>query len=769
MQTPFFWGQGGQALTPDQVARQRALADALIRSGTDTSPVGHWSAGAARLVDALSGKLKERRADAAETAGMSGADSILSALLGGSGQAARSAGYDVPADTGPKSVGGAASRYIDDISGNSIGKSASGALSALGLGAPPGWDKIRDGIFAGESGGDYNALFGYSNRDGGQFANTRLTDMTVDQALAFADPSGPYGQWVNGKIGRVATPMGAYQVVGSTLRDAKAGLGLRGDERMTPELQDRIGQWIYKTQGTGAWEGYRGAPSGGSGAGGSGGASPALSALLEASGDPWVAQKYGPVLQALIGQQMQQSDPAYQIALQKAQLELEQMRNPAAPRPIEVGGVLLDPVTYQPIFDSRQNGSADPWANYRIVEGKVVGIGANGPEVAADFSGSANPDLTTFKAADGAMYSFDPRTGQTSRLVGGEAPKRETQVVGGRLIDSQTGDVIADFSDPNIQIANGQAVDMKTGKVIGDYRDNPDRMREIERAKAEGQASGSPADKPKPVEVGGVLLDPNTYQPIFDSRKPDGAQSQIGKLEEDLRAGRINQAQYEAGLAKLGGGTNVNVSTGTIPPGYRMIYDANGNPVELLEIPKVGGPDDTAARDAAKVDMAKSSSDTIMSAGVRALDAFNNRLVGGVAGSLAALSPGTESAEVYRQVDVLKANASVENINAMRAASPTGGALGQASDSDIKLLQAKSGALDPASKYFVRDLADYTRSLLRTVHGVGAGDDIFFREWPITVETVKQLDKETLQDMLAARGGVGGLPADVLQAIAERK
>jgi len=120
-------------------------------------------------------------------------------------------------------------------------------------------------------------------------------------------------------------------------------------------------------------------------------------------------------------------------------------------------------------------------------------------------------------------------------------------------------------------------------------------------------------------------------------------------------------------------------------------------------------------------------------------------------------------------VDVLKANASVENINAMRAASPTGGALGQASDSDIKLLQAKSGALDPASKYFVRDLADYTRSLLRTVHGVGAGDDIFFREWPITVETVKQLDKETLQDMLAARGGVGGLPADVLQAIAERK
>ena len=121
-----------------------------------------------------------------------------------------------------------------------------------------GWDQIRNGIFAGESGGDYNALFGYSNRDGGQFSNADLTAMTVDQALSFADPSGPYGQWVKGQIGRVATPMGAYQVVGTTLRAAKDGLGLTGNEVMTPELQDRIGQWIYQTQGTGAWEGYRG-------------------------------------------------------------------------------------------------------------------------------------------------------------------------------------------------------------------------------------------------------------------------------------------------------------------------------------------------------------------------------------------------------------------------------------------------------------------------------------------------------------------------------
>lgn len=122
----------------------------------------------------------------------------------------------------------------------------------------PSWDEIKAGIFAGESGGDYNALFGFSNRPGGRFANTRLTDMTVDEAIQFADPNGPYAQWVKGQIGRVATPMGGFQVVGSTLKQAKDWAGLTGNELMTPELQDKLGQAILAKQGTGAWEGYRG-------------------------------------------------------------------------------------------------------------------------------------------------------------------------------------------------------------------------------------------------------------------------------------------------------------------------------------------------------------------------------------------------------------------------------------------------------------------------------------------------------------------------------
>ena len=121
------------------------------------------------------------------------------------------------------------------------------------------WADIQRGIFAGESGGDYNALFGYANRPGGLYQDVRPTQMTINEILAFQDPSGPYGQYVGAlNKGVVSTPVGAYQIVGTTLRDAVNRMGLSGQEVFTPEMQDRIGRWIYEQQGTGAWEGYKG-------------------------------------------------------------------------------------------------------------------------------------------------------------------------------------------------------------------------------------------------------------------------------------------------------------------------------------------------------------------------------------------------------------------------------------------------------------------------------------------------------------------------------
>ena len=124
------------------------------------------------------------------------------------------------------------------------------------------WQEIQQGIFAGESGGDYNALFGYQNRPGGIFSDVKVSEMSIADILDFTNPSGAYGQFVantrpDPEMG-VATPVGAYQVVGTTLRDAVKALGIDPSQKFNKATQDRIGKYIFETQGAKAFAGYKG-------------------------------------------------------------------------------------------------------------------------------------------------------------------------------------------------------------------------------------------------------------------------------------------------------------------------------------------------------------------------------------------------------------------------------------------------------------------------------------------------------------------------------
>jgi hypothetical protein len=98
-QSPFVWGRGGKPMTPEEIERQRELAQTLQARGSDTSPVGHWTQGAARLVDALGGVMRERRAASAESANMDREQGLLSSLLGGT-SAGSGGGADIPASGG---------------------------------------------------------------------------------------------------------------------------------------------------------------------------------------------------------------------------------------------------------------------------------------------------------------------------------------------------------------------------------------------------------------------------------------------------------------------------------------------------------------------------------------------------------------------------------------------------------------------------------------------------------------------------------------------
>jgi hypothetical protein len=63
-------------------------------------------------------------------------------------------------------------------------------------------------------------------------------------------------------------------------------------------------------------------------------------------------------------------------------------------------------------------------------------------------------------------------------------------------------------------------------------------------------------------------------------------------------------------------------------------------------------------------------------------------------GGLLSTLPGTEARALSTDLDTIKANVGFEELQAMRDASPTGGALGQVSEQENRLLQAIRGSLD---------------------------------------------------------------------------
>lgn len=89
-----------------------------------------------------------------------------------------------------------------------------------------------------EGGGSYDTLFGFSNRS--RYSNVKLTEMTLAEVSQFAAVNGDYGQWVKGQIGRVATPMGRYQFVGTTLRQVAREMGLNPTLKFDKNTQDAM-------------------------------------------------------------------------------------------------------------------------------------------------------------------------------------------------------------------------------------------------------------------------------------------------------------------------------------------------------------------------------------------------------------------------------------------------------------------------------------------------------------------------------------------------
>ena len=595
MQSPFMWGSKGQKLTPEQVERERARADAMLQGVGDTSPVQHWLQGAGRVVNAITGKIQDRRASASEELGMSSADDyiqnnpVLASLIGSGG------------------------------SGVSMGV-PQGAMQPQASSAPLDAMQPTGGLPASlvhsESGGNWNALNseGYGGR--GQFGEARL----ADAARAGIIPAGMTGESYSQAPEEVQLAVENWQradILGDLGK--YVGVDVDGAGPIPPLTADSIlsvahlggtggarrfiesgGQYNPSDSNGTSLADYATRHAGGTSAGGSytpsqGGAQPqnnagVIQALTGAMSDPWVAKKYGPVLEALMGQQMKRGDMQYQQQLQQS-----------------------DPMYQAKLAQLTAPAEVDPWAGTQVINGQVVRMGANGPESIGDFN---TPDPGYQMVSPQEVAQLGLPGGAYQRGADGKISK-----IGGGGVT-----VNNDLGGPEL------------GKLSTDY---------------------------------GYIMDPATGQPVIDPA---------------------------TGLPKA-----------APVPGS----------------PAAQGIAEAAATDALADSNRDTSTSVITSAASRAREAAKQRKLGGVLGAAASYNPSSLNAEVYRQNEVLKSNAKVENLNAMRAASKTGGALGSVTEKEAQMLADKSGALDPASPNYLRDLDDYERTLLQVIHGFEEGNRLF--------------------------------------------
>jgi hypothetical protein len=108
---------------------------------------------------------------------------------------------------------------------------------------PSSYKPLYDLISAREA-SNYNTLF--NNAEQYDFKGTAVTTMTLDDLVEFTKPGGTYDKYTrearteNDNNPPMATPLGKYQIVGTTLKELIKKLNLPGNTRFTPEVQDAM-------------------------------------------------------------------------------------------------------------------------------------------------------------------------------------------------------------------------------------------------------------------------------------------------------------------------------------------------------------------------------------------------------------------------------------------------------------------------------------------------------------------------------------------------
>ncbi len=146
--------------------------------------------------------------------------------------------------------------------------------------------------------------------------------------------------------------------------------------------------------------------------------------------------------------------------------------------------------------------------------------------------------------------------------------------------------------------------------------------------------------------------------------------------------------------------------------------DQNGNVVDLTQQPGWSNP-----KSADQENLADTKTSAFGKAADKVFDILgeSNDLVMGSSGAISGWLPGTNRSAMDGALETMKANIGFEQLNAMRRASPTGGALGSVSEGERRALEAALGTLDPNNfrnaQEFMSAVADVEALFMQTIHG----------------------------------------------------
>jgi muramidase (phage lysozyme) len=211
----------------DAAAQRRRLAMALMMQGADTSPIQHWTQGAARAAQSIIGGLELRREDQKEesekTAGRDLYSKIIPMLTGG-GQSAPApaasptAGSRAAVD--PATITSPQSAPVKDV----YAENEQSPLDPVPGAITPDRAKLLAAIYQGESGGRPNVMYGGKTFD------------------SYADhPRQPQPILGGPNAGKMSTAAGAPQFLASTWDRAKGALNLPD---FSPGNQNAGAAWL---------------------------------------------------------------------------------------------------------------------------------------------------------------------------------------------------------------------------------------------------------------------------------------------------------------------------------------------------------------------------------------------------------------------------------------------------------------------------------------------------------------------------------------------